>query len=354
MHRKMLNYLVCPKTGSALDLLEKETNGERVVQGVLLSSVDDGVRYPIRGGIPRFVDLQQLENQQQKTIEAFEFKWSKIPNYAHEDKTKRNREQWFFERFGFSTGDADIQNFLMDCKFVLEAGVGTGVDSDLIARNFSGVLFGLDMSDSIEIAYERFKSRENIVLMQADVRQLPFKEAFFDVIVCDQVLHHTPDPRKSFSHLIQHLRKNGLILFYVYKQKGPVREFSDDYLRCIFTKSSLEQCLSFCRKITSLGRNLSHLKAVIEIEEDIPELSLTKGKYDVQRLIYDHIFKCFWNEDYDFDTNMMINFDWYRPIYASRFQPEDIRRWCIEEDLQIVHFDVCPSGISVIARKASK
>ena len=59
------------------------------------------------------------------------------------------------------------------------------------------------------------------------------------------------------------------------------------------------------------------------------------------------MFKCFWNEDYDFNTNVAINLDWYRPKYAWRHTPEEVRGWCEEANLTIEHFDVCDSGISV-------
>ena len=350
----MLQYLVCPKTNAPLYIEEEEISDDHILEGMLINSQDSSIRYPIQGGIPRFLVPENFNPKKRATAEAFSFKWSQIPGYAYEKKTKHNREQWFFERFGFSNGDTDVQRLLSPCNFVLEAGLGTGVDTDMLARNFSGRVFGIDISDSIEIAYERFRERDNIFLAQADLGQLPFKSEFFDIIICDQVLHHTPEPRKNFSHLIQHICKNGYILFYVYNRKGPVREFCDDYLRDIFTQSSLRDCLEFCRKITCLGRNLCRMKEMLQIEEDIPELGLPKGQYDIQRLIYDHMFKCFWNEDYDFETNMMVNFDWYRPFYAYRFHPDDIRTWCSGEGLNILHFNVCTSGISVIAQKTGK
>jgi hypothetical protein len=89
----------------------------------------------------------------------------------------------------------------------------------------------------------------------------------------------------------------------------------------------------------------------VRIDADIPELAIRSGTYDVQRFIYDHVLKCFWNDDYDFETNVMVNFDWYRPAHAFRFREEDIRGWCAEEGLDLQHIDVSPSGISTIMRK---
>ena len=142
------------------------------------------------------------------------------------------------------------------------------------------------------------------------------------------------------------------MLLYVYRVKGPLREFADDYLRSLLTQAPLEQCVAFAEHITQVGRALSRLKATVEIENDIPELELKRGVYDVQRLIYDHVLKCFWNDDYDFLTNAMVNFDWYRPLHAFRYREEDIRAWCRALQMVIEHMDVSPSGLSTVMRKS--
>jgi SAM-dependent methyltransferase/uncharacterized protein YbaR (Trm112 family) len=351
MRTEAVDYFVCPRTGAKLSARVGEREGDRILAGELVSEDDGGCRYKVVDGVPRFVSREDFDDEQKDTVNSFSAKWSRIPNYAFEEKTKGNREAWFFERFGFSEGDSDLVEFLTGCEHVLEAGVGVGVDTDLLARNSSAVVFGVDISDSIDIAQGRFRDRNEIVLAQADLGRLPFAPGFFDVIVCDQVLHHTPDPRTNFSHLIECLGGGGRILLYVYREKGALREFCDDHLRSIHTKSDFPECVAFCEKITRLGRDLSRLGARINIDEDIPELGIVRGEYDLQRLIYDHIVKCFWNDDYDFNTNVMVNLDWYRPQTACRYTPDEIRQWCAEEGLELQRLHVCPSGISLIARK---
>jgi hypothetical protein len=48
-----------------------------------------------------------------------------------------------------------------------------------------------------------------------------------------------------------------------------------------------------------------------------------------------------------------VNFDWYHPRYAHRHTPEEVLQWCREEGLQVEHWDVQESGITVRARKAA-
>lgn len=351
MRELILKHLCCPVTGAPLRMEVYRREGDHVVEGELINICDSARRYPIRGGIPRFIAVEGMVREQKETVDTFAYKWSRIPTYAHEQATKANRERWYFERFNFPKGNADVQAFLGSARYVLEAGTGTGVDTDLLARNFDGLLFGLDISNAIEVAYERFHQNERIALVQADIGQLPFQDDFFDVISCDQVLHHTPAPVDYFRRLVRKLRLGGQILLYVYRVKGPLREFADDFLRGIYTQSSLEACVDFSEKITRLGRNLTRLQAKVEVEDDIAELGIQRGVYDVQRLLYDHVLKCFWNDDYDFETNVMVNFDWYRPVHAFRYREDDVRAWCRNEGLEMRHIQVSLSGISTIMGK---
>jgi SAM-dependent methyltransferase len=352
MRETMLPYLRCPQTGAMLRLQVQTQNGADIQDGLLINTENDTIQYRIVGGVPRFVDIDILPEEQRDTVETFAYKWSQIPQYAFDADSKTYREAWYYERFGFKNGEASVRDFLGDARYILEAGTGTGVDTDMLARNSQATIFGIDISSAINIAYQRFQDNDQIHLSQADIGALPFAPEFFDVISCDQVLHHTPNPPEFFKRLVKLLKPGGKMLLYVYKVKGALREFSDDYLRGIYTQSSVDDAVDFSARLTRLGRNLSALHAKIEVEDDLPELGIKKGTYDVQRLIYDHILKCYWNDSFDFDTNVMVNFDWYRPLHAYRYTPDDVRGWCADNGLTLQHMDISPSGISTIMQKA--
>ena len=226
-----------------------------------------------------------------------------------------------------------------------------GRDTVLYAENTDGEVFGIDLSESIEFAYQHAGAMSNAHLIQADLRRLPFRPGFFDFIASDQVLHHTPDTEASFKNLVGYLSPGAEIAAYVYKKKGPVREFADDLLRSHYSRASEEECYEFSRAITRLGKALSDLKIDFDVPEDIPILEIKAGRHNLQRFFYWNVLKCYWNDSLDFETNVMTNFDWYHPRYAHRHTPDEVRRWCSEESLEILHFDVIESGISVLARK---
>lgn len=89
----------------------------------------------------------------------------------------------------------------------------------------------------------------------------------------------------------------------------------------------------------------------IEVPEDIELLGFQQGRYDLQRFVYYNMFKCFYNESFTFDENVLVNFDWYRPADAHRHTEEEVRRWFIESGLSEIQLFNPESGISARGRR---
>ena len=79
----------------------------------------------------------------------------------------------------------------------------------------------------------------------------------FDLIYCQEVLHHTSDPFGAFSNLCSRLNPSGEIAIYVYKVKAPVREFTDDYIRGLISDLSYEEAIKEMACIADLGTILT-------------------------------------------------------------------------------------------------
>jgi SAM-dependent methyltransferase len=343
----LVDYTVCPVDKAPLRLEPLETQASEVVTGSL--SCPAGHTYEIRQGVPRLLTPEARASQ---TEDSFSAKWRRIPDFGHEERSRDFYVNWYLQRYGFD-GMEGLRAFLSEKKMILDAGTGLGRDALLYGENSRAQVFALDLSDTVDFAYEHAGHLPNVHVLQADLTTLPFPEGSFDFLACDQVLHHTPDTARSFSSLCRHLSPGGEIAVYVYKKKAPIREFCDDFLRDHFTKAPAQECYEFARTITLLGRALSELDMEFELPEDIPKLGLKAGRHDVQRFIYWNILKCYWNPRLDLETNIMTNFDWYHPEFAHRHTPEEVEEWCREAGLQIVHFDVVDSGISVRARKST-
>lgn len=305
---------------------------------------DSGAAYRLRAGIPEFVDDAAGESQ---TVRSFRQKWGKH-NYYREH-TRRFYTEWYLQRYGF-VDEPGLRRFLEEKQFVLDAGTGSGRDALNFAELSRAIVFGVDTArEALEVA-RKGVSHQRVGFVRADVARLPFPDGFFDFINCDQVIHHTPDPRGTFEHLKTKLRPGGTICVYVYKKKADVREFVDDHVRAQISDLPVEEALAICEGFTRLGKTLADLKATIEIEKDIPVLGIRRGRYDLQRFIHWNVMKCFWNDEFDFFTNNIVNFDWYHPEYCFRFEPEEFRAW-FDSGWDIQAWDVQDAGISCRAIK---
>jgi len=350
MKRSLLSHLVDPDTLAPLSIDAKAEAGDDVREG----SVTGARPYSIREGIPSFVSEDVRADQ---TVKSFGDKWDKHRYYR--EHTRRFYTDWYLARFGFGTVDG-LKAFLADKKFVLDAGTGAGRDAANFTDNGAGTVFGVDTAwhalENAEQDPKRKTASSKVELVHADINRLPFPDGFFDFVNCDQVIHHTPDPPKTFLNLTRKLKTGGQVATYVYRKKSVVREFTDDYIRDRIKDDSFEKALETCEAITKLGKAFSDLKANVTIEEDIPVLGITKGTYDVQRFLHWHVLKCFWNDEFDFFTNNVVNADWYHPVYCFRYTPEEFKAWfapspSAEKGWEILAWDEQEAGISCRARK---
>lgn len=284
---------------------------------------------------------------------SYSFKWKRVPRWGFDrDRVRDFNNRWFHEKVGCNNEEA-CRVFVRGKKAILDVGTGLGGKVAYLCQlNPNASVIGADYSASVEPAFRNVAPWPNAHIVQADLWKLPFAHDTFDLIISDGVLHHTPDPRKAFRALVPYLAHGGEIAIYVYKRLGPIREFCDDLLRRATTRLSPEACWEFSKPFTQFGRALSELQCTIEIPEDLPVLGIKAGRYDLQRFIYHHMVKCFWNPDFSFEENTLVNFDWYHPVYASHHTEEEVIGWFKEAGLTKIRSPrTNANGISVIGRR---
>jgi len=118
---------------------------------------------------------------------------------------------------------------------VLDVGTGSGFVAIEVARLLQGTgceVVGMDLSRAmLTIAAENAaKEGLNSVLTwrEGDVKAMPFDDGEFDLIVCNDSLHHWEDPLLAFDEIARVLKKDGKCVVHDSKrlQKGPARLFS--------------------------------------------------------------------------------------------------------------------------------
>ncbi|MFQ4139202.1 class I SAM-dependent methyltransferase [Nodosilinea sp. PGN35] len=294
-------------------------------------------------------------NAQKQTEETFEFKWKKRATYES-PAVQQEWQRWLFEKYFDSNVDGldDILNTNGGRKSILDAGCGSGGSALLLfgehLKNHD--YLGVDISDAVSVAKERFAERGIPALFaKSDLNSIPSQYGNFDIIFSEGVLHHTDSVKRAIFELSQRLKQDGKFLFYVYRKKAPVREYTDDLIRDSISSLTNEAAWKALESLTKLGKTLGDLNIEIEIEDDIPYLEIEKGKYNLQRLFYYKICKTFYRPDYSLDEMNHINFDWFRPRNCFRHTPEEITEFCTSSGLTIDRLYVEDSGITVIATK---
>ena len=211
---------------------------------------------------------------------------------------------------------------------------------------------GADVSTAVDVAARRFAERGvKAGFVQADLMQLPLPPESVDIIFSEGVLHHTDNTRAALAAVLRHLKPGGRILFYVYRKKGPIREFTDDFIRDKMQSLTPEKGWEAMQPLSKMGRVLGELDIELEIPEPIELLEIPAGKINLQRFFYWHVCKAFYRPEMSLEEINHINFDWFAPKNAHRHTIEEVRSWCVELGLKPERDVVEEAGITMIARK---
>jgi ubiquinone/menaquinone biosynthesis C-methylase UbiE len=310
-----------------------------------------GQPFVVRDGIPRSKAL--VSDAQAQTEETFGFKWKQIDSFDSPSSLARMRE-WLLERYG-DVATSDWLDEHGERPLLLDAGCGASMSAlELLPAVLPRLRYlGVDVSEAVDVARQRFEARgfNDAAFVQADICNLPFADESVDLIFSEGVLHHTDSTQGAIAALTRLLKPGGRFLFYVYAKKGPIREFTDDYIRAKLQQMAPEDAWKAMEPLTRLGIALGELQAEIDIPEPIELLSIPAGRIDVQRLFYWHVAKMFYRPEASFDEMNHINYDWYAPANAARQTPEEVRAWCDDLGLEIERESIQEAGITIIARK---
>lgn len=210
MNPKFLEILCCPKTGESLQLKVTETSGDgSVVSGTLVAE-RSGHEYPIVRSIPRFIDEEHY-------TDTFGYEWQKWSRVQFESENVGGRMQGHTRRmFEAVTGFAEQD---LRGQRVVEFGCGPGRFLDIV-RRCGGVAVGIDMSMAVESARVNFRDDPEVLIVQGDILNPPFKPGVFDVAYTIGVLHHTPAPEEGLKRMASVVKSGGLVGCCVYPKES--------------------------------------------------------------------------------------------------------------------------------------
>ena len=203
MKKRLLQYLACPECGGEIRLLSvaKEDGGE-ILEGDL-DCVSCAKHFPVVRGVPRFAELDKVEEDKAATASSFGWEWQ---HFTQED-----------ERYGEQMlGWIDpVKPEFFKGKVVLDGGCGKGRHMMLAAEWGASDVVGVDLSDAVESAFAATCNAENMHVVQADLCRLPLKRVF-DYAYTIGVIHHLIDPSVGFKSLASKIKPGGHFSVWVY------------------------------------------------------------------------------------------------------------------------------------------
>lgn len=184
-----------------------------VITGELISDRGQHI-YPIVRGVPRFL-------QSEGYTDSFGIEWKRWSRIQFEAENRgrplEGHTTRMFETITRFSG-TDLAN-----KLVLEFGCGGGRFLDVV-RSKGGIAVGIDMSEAVEPARENFENDPDVLIVQGDVLNPPFKSSTFDFGYSIGVLHHTPDPESGLKQLARLVKSGGKVACCVY-EKGSFYDY---------------------------------------------------------------------------------------------------------------------------------
>jgi SAM-dependent methyltransferase len=206
-----LPFFKCLSCGGSLHLSQVTENSSdgHIMTGELACQSCE-TRYPIHGGIPRF--SQSFESHAvAQTVKAFGQQWASANRLV---QTTDFGSPDLFLDFVTPVDEAFIRG-----KSVLDGGCGQGRFT-LAAQSLGArLVVGVDLSDAVEQAFQNTRHLDHVLIVQADLMELPFT-AQFDYAFSVGVLHHTANPRACFAQVVSAVRPQGFVSAWVYGREG--------------------------------------------------------------------------------------------------------------------------------------
>lgn len=193
-----------------------------MIDGELRCASCDG-RFPVVRGVPHLLP----DGRSDATARLYSDIWA-----AHESPERARRRSTGGYRAA-ATSHVELLRLASGRDVVapgigIDAGCGSaGTAIGLAAAHPESHVVGIDLSEGPLLRADAARGLPNADLVRGDLLALPFARSAFDFVYSFGVLHHTPEPRRAFSELVQRLRPGGRITVFLYKDFSdlPVKRF---------------------------------------------------------------------------------------------------------------------------------
>jgi SAM-dependent methyltransferase/uncharacterized protein YbaR (Trm112 family) len=291
MRKRLLDLIYCPDCHHDLELSATEQEGDVIVSGSL-GCPGCEQKWPILGGIPRFIDGIAGEGDLRKVYaDSFGHQWTTYDWLRDED------EQEFYTITDL--GPEDLKG-----KTVFDAGCGGGRIARIVAPKCDEFV-GLDFSIAVEKAYELCRDVETTHFIQCDINKHPLKPEIYDLVYSHGVLHHTPDTKRSFDNIPALVKPGGVMYVAVFRKTVFPLRLSDGMWRSVLNKLPISAMDKVCGALAYLY-------------------------YLPKPLFFKRFF--WFSLQATHDIRKCCLYDWYAPTHHHEHTVEEVMGWFRDAD----------------------
>lgn len=314
MKQRHLDYLCCPDCQSDFQLEVVKQDGAEIMTGKLKCSHCDK-SYEIIAGIPRILS-DTVELEKIKSAESFSYEWKRFSELT--DKYREQFLDWL----------APVNSDFFKDKIVLDCGCGKGRHLFWSAKFGARDVIGIDLGETVEVAYKNTHEFDNVSVIQCDIFKLPLKPVF-DFTYSIGVLHHLPNPAAGFRAMCAKIKPGGRVSAWVYGREGngwivyilnPIRKLITSRLPLIITKF-----IAFC--LTCIMQPMLKI-----IYKPINEVQFLKP---LRRLLFYNDY-LYYISKFSFKENFSIVFDHLLAPTAFYIRREELEKWFSNNNLEEV------------------
>lgn len=294
---------------------------KNLIQEGSLNCKECGRVINITKGVPRFVENKNY-------AEGFGFQWTKHAKTQYDSYTSSNlSKKRFFDETQWSSS--------LKGETILEAGSGSGRFTE-IAASTDAFVISLDYSNAVEANYAMNGMKENVLIIQADIYNMPFPKRYFDKIFCFGVLQHTPDVKKTFMLLPRFLKPDGSLVIDIYKKTFLATWLSAKYYVRTFTKN-----MESMKLYKFVQRYIDFMWPVAMLISKIPKI----GSAINHRLLVAEYTRNGFSGDILKEMAYLDTFDMLSPKYDSPQTLKTVIEWFNEAGLDDIYVSYGYNGI---------
>lgn len=327
----LLQILRCPESGEPLKWKGEASadDGEELLEG-WLTSEGGQYRYPVRGGIPRFVP-------QSNYADNFGMQWN---HFAKTQLDSHSGHQISAERFWQATGWNTLH---MKGKWVLDVGCGSGRFAEVAVSSGAQVV-ALDYSSAVDACYANLKGHPNLHVIQGDIYRLPFVSSAFSFVYSLGVLQHTPDVAGAFAALPPIVKEDGYICVDYYEKTLKSLLLPKYWLRPLTKRVPKQKLFTLLETLVPILLPISRaLGRIPKLGQSLKRV-IPVANYDGLLPLTDRQVR---------EWALLDTFDWFSPAYDNPQTSASARSYM--EQARMVQIEVLRAGHLVVrGRKPSR